>query len=428
MEKNPISELEAINYLEFSTKWPRIAERLYGRPLCIAKTKLDVIVSALHRHASLDAPELEAEIMRGRRDERGFVEFPGGVAVVPVMGTLVQRSGFLDALSGITSYQTIRRPFLEAVEADDVQHVVFEIDSPGGESAGLFDLVDDIYASRGEKTLTAIINEQGYSAAYAIASAADSIIVTRTAGAGSIGVIARHVDISQAEKDAGIKVTEIFAGEKKADLSPHKPLSDRALADLQAAVDDAYEIFVDTVARNRGMTTQAMRDTKAGFFIGQSAVKAGLADEVAAFDEAVSSIASQSNQRGFMMSEGKDAGKAAAQSGQSNVVDLKKIKAELRSELKAETKAELDDYKARIKEINSMCAAIGHPELAAEFIQADLSPVAARKQLFDRMASGEVAINNAHEAMPRGETMTEDAIQQSWDAAFAKVQPLGLSG
>lgn len=424
-----MKNIEAANYLDISAKWPRIAERLYGRPLCIAKTKLDVIVSALHRHASLEAPDLKAQILRAQRDEHDFVEFPGGVAVVPVMGTLVQRSGFLDALSGITSYQTIRRTFMEAVEADDVQHVVFEIDSPGGESAGLFDLVDDIFEVRGEKPITAIINEQGYSAAYAIASAADRIIVTRTAGAGSIGVTARHVDISQAEKDAGIKVTEIFTGDKKSDLSPHKPLSDRALADLQAAVDEAYGIFTDTVARNRGLTTQAVRDTQAGFFIGQSAVKAGLANEVAAFDDAVSSIVAQSKPRGFMMSESKDAGKAAAQTGQSqksdtNVVDFERIKAELR----AETKAELDDYKARIKAINGMCAAIGHPELAAEFIDADFSVEAARKQLFDRMASGEVTINNAHEAMPRGEAMTEDAIQQSWNAAFAKVRPLGLGG
>jgi ClpP class serine protease len=47
--------------------------------------------------------------------------------------------------------------------------------------AGCFDLVDEIYNARGKKPIHAILTENAYSAAYAIASAADRISVPEPA-------------------------------------------------------------------------------------------------------------------------------------------------------------------------------------------------------------------------------------------------------
>jgi capsid assembly protease len=43
--------------------------------------------------------------------------------------------------------------------------------------------------------------------------------------------------------------------------------------------------MTSTVARNRGLTERAIRDTQAGLFKGQDAVKAKLADEILSMGE-----------------------------------------------------------------------------------------------------------------------------------------------
>ena len=90
-------------------------------------------------------------------------------------------------------------------------------------------------------------------AAYAIASAASRVYVTQTAGVGSIGVIAMHVDQSARDAQEGYRYTAITAGDQKNDFSPHQPLDKEASVRLQAEVDRLYSIFVDHVAVMRNL-------------------------------------------------------------------------------------------------------------------------------------------------------------------------------
>ncbi len=66
-----------------------------------------------------------------------------------------------------------------------------------------------------DKPLWAVANESALSAAYAIASAADRLYVTRTGEVGSIGVVAVHVDESGADAKAGLSWSFVFAGEQQ---------------------------------------------------------------------------------------------------------------------------------------------------------------------------------------------------------------------
>ena len=71
-----------------------------------------------------------------------------------------------------------------------------------------------------------------------------------------------HVDWSQALTEAGVKVTFITYGERKADGHPrfHFP---RALTRFQADIDTMGRLFVATVARNRGMSAESVRRKRA---------------------------------------------------------------------------------------------------------------------------------------------------------------------
>jgi signal peptide peptidase SppA len=215
-----------------------------------------------------------------------------GVAVIPVTGTLVQKMGGVRPFSGMCGYNMIRAAFLCAIEDPEVKAILLQIDSPGGECSACFDLVDEIFNARGVKPIWAICDEVAYSAAYAIASAADRITVPRTGGTGSIGVIALHVDLSKALESGGLAVTFIQFGARKSDGWPEKPLSDEAFARFQSDVDTMGNLFVETVARNRGLSVEAVRDTEASTFLGAAGVEVGLADVVMAPDAAFRALLS----------------------------------------------------------------------------------------------------------------------------------------
>jgi ClpP class serine protease len=124
------------------------------------------------------------------------------------------------------------------------------------------------------------------SGAYAIASAADRIIVPRTGYVGSIGVVCVHCDFSKAIEDRGMKVTIMQYGDAKADGRPEIPLSKEAKARFQADIDAMGRLFDATVARNLGISAGTVRGFQARTFMGAEGVSAGLAHEVLAPDEA----------------------------------------------------------------------------------------------------------------------------------------------
>jgi signal peptide peptidase SppA len=287
-------------------RFAHLAQRLFNVPLAIRQEKAEVIMAALaerlgisqisriegNRLQPMAYDEWDEDFSRpGRVVDVGY-DMVGdtGVAVIAVQGTLVQKLGCLRPWSGMTGYDGLRESILRAHMDPAVKAIVFDIDSPGGEVAGCFDLVDMVYGLRGDKPMWSILSESAYSAAYAFASATDRIIVPRTGGVGSIGVITMHVDWSKALTSAGIAVTFITYGDRKADFHPEIPLSPEALKSAQADIDAMGELFVSTVARNRNLAPEAVRDTQAACFMGENGVSRGLADAVMAPAEAFEAL------------------------------------------------------------------------------------------------------------------------------------------
>mgnify|MGYP000291917334 FL=1 len=278
---------------------PHLAQKLFNTPLAIHPQKAEVIVSSLTER--LGITQIRSAMMEGddeyfsrkARKDSGY-DVLEGIAVIPVYGTLVQKLGTLRPYSGMTGYDGIRRVFLTAVNDPEVKGICLDIDSPGGEVAGCFDLVDLIYAERGKKPIHAILSENAFSAAYAIASAADKIYVPRTGGVGSVGVIVIHCDWSQRIKDDGLKVSIITYGNRKAESNPYVALSDEAQAAIQHDVDEMGRLFVSTVSRNRGLSETVIRNTQAACYLAAEGVQMGLADVVASPDVAFQELMKES--------------------------------------------------------------------------------------------------------------------------------------
>nr|WP_250208298.1 S49 family peptidase [Morganella morganii] len=276
-----------------------MAQKLFNTPLAIHPQKAEVIVSSLTER--LGITQIRSAMMedddeyfsRKARKDSGY-DVLEGIAIIPVYGTLVQKLGTLRPYSGMTGYDGIRRVFLTAVNDPEVKGICLDIDSPGGEVAGCFDLVDLIYAERGKKPIHAILSENAFSAAYAIASSADKIYVPRTGGVGSVGVIVIHCDWSQRIKDDGLKVSIITYGNRKAESNPYVSLSDEAKEAIQHDVDEMGRLFVSTVSRNRGLSETVVRNTQAACYLAAEGVQMGLADVVASPDVAFQELMKES--------------------------------------------------------------------------------------------------------------------------------------
>ena len=266
--------------------------------MLIAQDKADIILRVLADRMDFQAPatveDAPAATTRTKaahwaamksqgfaRDDSGFW-IRDGLAVVPVIGTLVQRGGHI-GYSGMTSYDAIESMIGTAHAAGNVDRVLLEIDSPGGEVAGAFDLADRIRALNQDKPVTAVASELAASAGYLLASAAGEVVVARSGYTGSIGVVTAHMDASAELEKKGRAVTLIYAGKHKVDGNPYQALAKDVQARIQADVDRLYTLFVDSVARYRGLDAQAIRDTEAAVFMGEQALEHSLVDRVGSF-------------------------------------------------------------------------------------------------------------------------------------------------
>ena len=307
----------------------QIAQRAFNTPLLVEPSKAMAFLSGLGpritgrqlRLAGLDAPPedtanaalparagiltngLAEQYQQGGQTPFAMVD---GVAVIEVSGVLVHRGSWIGQSSGQTSYEGIAAQLDAAASDPSVGGIALEIDSFGGEVAGVFDLADAILASRTSKPVWAFVAEHAFSAGYALASQADRIILPRTGAVGSIGVVVMHADLSGQLSDSGVTVTLIHSGAHKVDGNPYAPLPDPVRTRIQAEIDAIRSLFAETVAAGRGrrLSAEAALATEAECYRGAEAVAAGLADEVSDPASAFAAFADVVNRRGLARSAG----------------------------------------------------------------------------------------------------------------------------
>jgi capsid assembly protease len=242
------------------------------------------------RGEKIDVEALEARLGVPLKNttQPASVDPESGVAVIDISGVLAKRMNLFSQISGGASTQLIGQQLAQALADPSVTGIVLYIDSPGGAVDGTQQLAEQVYAARGQKPIVAYTDGMMASAAYWIGSAADTVLIAGdTTQVGSIGVIATHVDRSMAQAQNGVKVTEVKAGKYKGHGSSNGPLGAGEVT-LQDQVDKLYEVFVDTVARNRGMTAEEIQAAAEGrVFIGKDAIEAGLVDGVSTLAGAI---------------------------------------------------------------------------------------------------------------------------------------------
>lgn len=273
--------------MSFELRYPHIAARIFDVPLMMIPSKLDMIISGLSSRFGLDIPKHEAYIIdeRTNPDRQDYCVI-NGVAIIDVVGILAHRGGLSPESTPIRGYSDLGNQLSQALQDSNVNAILLNVDSPGGEVSGAFQFADQVYQARGKKPIHAVASDCAASAAYLIASAADSLSMTSTALVGSIGVVMRHIDVSKAMEKQGVQVTHIFAGEQKIDGNPYSPLPKEVYDRFKASVDYYYDLFVSTVAKHRPLLTQQIiRSTEAGMFVADKALVLGLVDRIETTDQ-----------------------------------------------------------------------------------------------------------------------------------------------
>jgi len=263
--------------------------RMNNREVAIAVQYGDLASDMSRLAAAL--PEREEVAAQARRadlcaaygfnppEQRKPFAFSNGIAIIPVHGMLINRFG--SSWGYVTGYNFIRQQTAQAGQDPDVIGIVYDMNSYGGEVAGCFECSADLSTLSNGKPTLSVVDANCYSACYAMAAGTDKIVVTPSAGVGSIGVVRMHVSMEKMLSDAGIKVTFIHAGKHKVDGNPYEDLPDDVKAAMQKDIDIAYATFVSHVAEGRGMDEKAVRTTEARTYRADDALSLGLIDAVA---------------------------------------------------------------------------------------------------------------------------------------------------
>ena len=214
-----------------------------------------------------------------------------GVAVISAAGPLLKRAGFFTDLIGGTAYETIHLDLQAAIDNPSINAILLNVDSPGGEAAGVGELAAAVAGFRGVKPIVAYAGDLAASAGYWLASAADSIVIGAGAAVGSIGVRATYADSSARDTARGVQAVEFVSSQspfKKSDLT-----TDQGRNRIQARIDSMAQVFVDTVASNRGVSIEHVLAAfgKGDVLIGKAAVAAGMADDIGTFEGTLAKLA-----------------------------------------------------------------------------------------------------------------------------------------
>jgi ClpP class serine protease len=221
------------------------------------------------QQAQLDATNISA---LGEGAARIF-KSAGNTAEIAVTGVLTNKPNFMAMLfgGGNTTYSDIISAIGIAEQDPTIEKIVFAMDSPGGEISGLFELIETIEATT--KPTSTLVSNTAASAAYAIATATDTIVAkNNSARFGSVGIV---VDMSlNANK---ISITSTNAPNKRPD-----PSTEEGREVIRAELDEVHDLFATSIAKGRKTSVDKVNAAfgQGGMFLADEALRRGMIDSV----------------------------------------------------------------------------------------------------------------------------------------------------
>lgn len=202
-----------------------------------------------------------------------IMQVTGDTASIAIQGVLTPTPDFFAMFfgGGNTTYPDIISAVAEAEADPKVTNIEFEIDSPGGTTAGMFETAAVISAAK--KPTKAIGTNVVASAALGLAAAADEIVASnRSTEFGSVGVA-----VSVFVDDDVVDVTSTEAPEKRPDMK-----TEEGQAVVRKRLDAIHQLFAEQLAEGRDTTVAKVNKDfgRGNMLVASKALERGMIDSI----------------------------------------------------------------------------------------------------------------------------------------------------
>jgi ClpP class serine protease len=210
------------------------------------------------KHGWLPTAQQRADHEQKREAEAAVMPLPRGMTVagdtaeIRIEGILTPKPDLFALFfgGGNATYRDIQAALAAAQSDPAIRRVELAIDSPGGTVAGLFETIAAIESLKASGKPISVRSSNAQSAAYALAAVAGKIRAVSPASMfGSLGVAASFfVD------DQIIDIANTESPNKRPDFS-----TEEGRDVYRQELDALFELFVDAIARGRGMSVAAVK-------------------------------------------------------------------------------------------------------------------------------------------------------------------------
>lgn len=204
-----------------------------------------------------------------------------GVATIAIAGPLEPKADLCAILFDVemTTYSDIINSINLAENDNSVETIVFEINSPGGNVVGLSRTAEKI--KNATKPTKAVVSDMAASAAYWLASQADSIVAEHSAvEIGSIGVFCQYINTSESDKQLGVERKSFRSA--NAPLKNADPFTAEGEKQVVERITNLESVFFDYISSGRQVSVEDIKENygKGAVLIAGDALEAGMIDAI----------------------------------------------------------------------------------------------------------------------------------------------------
>ncbi len=218
------------------------------------------------------------------------------ILVIGIKGVITEepQGGVVSPRRSATTPEAIEVQVYRALLDPTIIGGMLNVSSPGGSASASDAIYHLLEKFSVVKPLVAFIPHLGASGAYYVSCAADTIIASRSALVGSIGVIMQHLNVSGLAAKLGVKAEILTTGKYKGMTSPFHELTGDERAILQTMLEEMKEQFVGVVKEGRPNLdqTKLAEITSGQVFTASHARSLGLVDEIGYEDDAIKIVKS----------------------------------------------------------------------------------------------------------------------------------------
>jgi len=268
---------------------PYLAEAALAEKLVDRLGYWDQLVESALDAAGEDAEIVEiADYDRQRRHEK---QSGPVIALIYGQGEIALGDGESDPLTGRLTMgsDTLADAFSEATEDEEIEAIVFRIDSPGGSYVASDTIWREVArAHEAGKPVIVSMGNVAASGGYFVAAPADRIVAQPGTLTGSIGVAGGKMVAAELWAKLGVNWDGVTAGANADIWSMNRDFSAAGWQRLQEGLDRTYADFLDKVTRGRALPAERVRSAAKGqVWTGEDAHKLGLVDELGGLSTAI---------------------------------------------------------------------------------------------------------------------------------------------